>query len=71
MPEGETMSFVSREMELALLDDLYRRPDAQFLILYGRRRIGKTALVTRWGGGLEEPLSVLDGVADVGYQPAT
>jgi len=49
------MSFVSREMELALLDDLYRRPDAQFLILYGRRRIGKTALVTRWGGGLGEP----------------
>ncbi len=49
------MSFVSREMELALLDDLYHRPNAQFLILYGRRRIGKTALVTRWGGGLDEP----------------
>lgn len=49
------MSFVSREMELALLDDLYRRPGAQFLILYGRRRIGKTALVTRWGGGIDTP----------------
>lgn len=49
------MSFVSREMELALLDDLYQRAGAQFLILYGRRRIGKTALVTQWGGGLDAP----------------
>ncbi len=49
------MSFFSRELELALLDDLYRRPGAQFLILYGRRRIGKTALVTHWGERLGEP----------------
>lgn len=49
------MSFVSREMELALLDDLYQRASAQFLILYGRRRIGKTALVTQWGRGMKAP----------------
>ncbi|MCB8943990.1 MAG: ATP-binding protein [Ardenticatenaceae bacterium] len=49
------MSFVSREMELALLDNLYQRSGAQFLILYGRRRIGKTALVTQWGGGIKAP----------------
>jgi uncharacterized protein len=49
------MSFVSREMELELLDDLYGRSGAQFLILYGRRRIGKTALVTRWGRGIDAP----------------
>ncbi len=49
------MSFVSREMELALLDNLYQRAGAQFLILYGRRRIGKTALVTQWGGGVQTP----------------
>lgn len=49
------MSFVSREMELALLDNLYHRDGAQFLILYGRRRIGKTALVTHWGRELDEP----------------
>lgn len=49
------MAFVSRERELALLNDLYQRPGAQFLILYGRRRIGKTALITRWGRGLAEP----------------
>lgn len=49
------MSFVSREMELALLNDLYHRFGAQFLILYGRRRIGKTALITHWGRGVDEP----------------
>jgi uncharacterized protein len=49
------MGFVARERELALLNELYRRPGAQFLILYGRRRIGKTALVTQWGGELPEP----------------
>ena len=49
------MSFVSREMELALLNNLHNRSGAQFLILYGRRRIGKTALVTQWGGGIDAP----------------
>jgi AAA+ ATPase superfamily predicted ATPase len=38
-----------------LLDEVYRRRGAQFLILYGRRRIGKTRLTTHWGGGLAEP----------------
>lgn len=42
------MDFVDREMELGLLDDLHQRPAAQFLILYGRRRIGKTRLLTYW-----------------------
>ncbi|MEM7538958.1 MAG: ATP-binding protein [Chloroflexota bacterium] len=42
------MNFVAREMELNLLDDLHRRPSAQFLIVYGRRRIGKTRLLNEW-----------------------
>lgn len=42
------MNFVDREMELKILDDLYQRKGAQFLILYGRRRIGKTRLLTHW-----------------------
>ena len=49
------MSFVSREMELRLLDDLYRRDGAQLLIIYGRRRVGKTRLLTHWGTKLENP----------------
>jgi uncharacterized protein len=40
------MVSIGRERELALLESLYQRLGPQFLILYGRRRIGKTALVT-------------------------
>ena len=40
--------FVGREAELHLLDRLWARPDATLLILYGRRRVGKTRLLTYW-----------------------
>lgn len=48
------MEFVDREMELGLLDNLFRRKGAQLLIIYGRRRIGKTRLLTHWLSGLED-----------------
>ncbi len=38
--------FIGRRQELALLDLLWDSDRAQFLILYGRRRVGKTALLT-------------------------
>ena len=41
-------SFIGREQELHLLDQLWEAPGAQFLVLYGRRRIGKTALLSEW-----------------------
>lgn len=37
--------FIGREEELKLLEDLYGSPRFEFLILYGRRRIGKTFLL--------------------------
>jgi len=40
--------FIGRSRELKILDDLDSRSGAQFLVLYGRRRIGKTALVNQW-----------------------
>ncbi len=40
--------FVGREVELQLLDRLWARPGATLLILYGRRRVGKTRLLTHW-----------------------
>jgi len=40
--------FLGREHELDLLNSLWDSADAQFLILYGRRRVGKTALLTEW-----------------------
>jgi AAA+ ATPase superfamily predicted ATPase len=40
--------FLGREQELSVLDQLWDAPGAQFLVLYGRRRIGKTALLSHW-----------------------
>ena len=42
------MHFVDRRRELKQLDDFYRRGQPGLLILYGRRRIGKTRLLTYW-----------------------
>ena len=36
--------FVNREAELANLNRLLDRPGGQFIIVYGRRRVGKTTL---------------------------
>jgi len=40
--------FIGRQNELKQLDDLWGRKTAQFLVLYGRRRVGKTALLVEW-----------------------
>jgi hypothetical protein len=40
--------FVGRTRELKLLDTLNGQKNAKFLIVYGRRRIGKTRLLTHW-----------------------
>ncbi|MFO7539272.1 MAG: ATP-binding protein, partial [Chloroflexota bacterium] len=50
------MNFVGRDLELGLLNEVYRRRGAQFLILYGRRRVGKTRLITHWSGGIDDPV---------------
>ena len=41
-------SFVDRESELQFLTDRYRSPVPECLILYGRRRVGKTTLLARF-----------------------
>jgi AAA+ ATPase superfamily predicted ATPase len=43
--------FVDRESELAFLDQIVARPrpgSAQFVLVYGRRRVGKTSLLRHW-----------------------
>lgn len=42
------LDFAGRTQELEVLDALWRRTGAQMLVLYGRRRVGKTALLTHW-----------------------
>ena len=37
--------FVAREKELAALERMYDRPDFQMVVIYGRRRVGKTTLI--------------------------
>ena len=41
-------AFVGRSRELELLEDLWNSEDATLVILSGRRRVGKTRLLTHW-----------------------
>lgn len=41
-------AFVGRTRELQVLDNLWESARATLLILYGRRRVGKTRLLTHW-----------------------
>ena len=45
---AEQSAFVGRTAEFNLLDDLYASRKSEFLVLYGRRRVGKTRLLTEW-----------------------
>jgi AAA+ ATPase superfamily predicted ATPase len=37
--------FFNRTHDLSILEDLYRAPSSSLVVLYGRRRVGKTELV--------------------------
>ena len=39
--------FVNRDQELIALENRYNSGEAEFVILYGRRRVGKTELLTQ------------------------
>jgi uncharacterized protein len=42
------MSFVNRQRELRQLDAILQENRPRFVVVYGRRRIGKTRLLTHW-----------------------
>ena len=42
------MPFVGRKRELRLLDEAYARAAGQMVVIYGRRGVGKTALIEHW-----------------------
>ena len=43
--------FVGREQELKYFEDKYKAPNGQFIVLYGRRRIGKTEILRKFAEG--------------------
>ncbi len=42
------MLFINREKELELLQSEYNRKTSSFVVIYGRRRTGKTTLINRF-----------------------
>ncbi len=42
------MSFYNRADELAALEERWQSPRAEYVVIYGRRRIGKTELILRF-----------------------
>ena len=56
------MTFHGRTRELALLSRLCASSKAELQILYGRRRIGKTRLLTHWMEQQDSSLRVLSRV---------
>jgi AAA+ ATPase superfamily predicted ATPase len=47
--------FVDRQWELRELDALAGAPGAQFVLVYGRRRVGKTTLLLQWAQQARRP----------------
>ena len=41
-------SFIGRKGELTMIEEMWQSPKAELIILYGRRRVGKTRLLTHW-----------------------
>ena len=40
--------FIGRRNELSFLEEKYKESNGNFILVYGRRRIGKTALVNEF-----------------------
>jgi len=48
--------FVGRQRELSELNDLLAQGGPQFILVYGRRRVGKTTLILRWAEQTGRPV---------------
>jgi AAA+ ATPase superfamily predicted ATPase len=44
----ENIMFIDRENELGSLENEYRKNSSSFTIVYGRRRVGKTTLISEY-----------------------
>ena len=50
-----TVPFINRQAEMGILDAFHDRAGPQFMVVYGRRRIGKTSLLSHWIHGRRKP----------------
>ncbi|NOR49081.1 MAG: hypothetical protein GQ533_13750 [Methanosarcinaceae archaeon] len=41
--------FINRDVEIDFLEKKYKSQGSQFIVLYGRRRVGKTELIKQSG----------------------
>jgi AAA+ ATPase superfamily predicted ATPase len=48
--------FVGRERELSELNDVLTQRGSQFILVYGRRRVGKTTLILQWASQTGRPV---------------
>ena len=48
--------FVGRQRELAELNEVLAQGGSQFILVYGRRRVGKTTLILRWARQTGRPV---------------
>ena len=42
------MFFVDRVQEMSVLQTAYEKPESSLFVLYGRRRVGKTAIINEF-----------------------
>lgn len=42
--------FIDRKSDVVRLGEALKRPDSQFIVVYGRRRIGKSSLIKKRDG---------------------
>ena len=55
-----TMTFVNRERELSFLEQRCASDQAELVVLYGRRRVGKTELLRKFCAGKKHLFFVAD-----------
>ena len=48
--------FIGRQQDIEALNAIVARPGAHLLLVYGRRRVGKTTLLLRWAQQTGRPL---------------
>ena len=48
--------FIGRQRELSELNDVLAQGGSQFILVYGRRRVGKTTLILHWAKETERPV---------------